>query len=82
VTRPSWLRAEDADGVVTRVGRCQQWGYIEPLLSDPKPHGIRPGYDKHELVNDIGYVVRTGWRLAPQRPTDFPPWETVYWWWS
>jgi transposase len=59
----------------------EQWGYVDHLLSDPKPHGNRAGHDKHEVVNAIAYVVRTGcaWR---QLPKDFPPWETVYWWFT
>src|ERR687898_324493 len=39
----------------------------------PKIHSTR------EILNAIFYVLRSGcaWRLLPR---DFPPWETVYWW--
>jgi transposase len=37
------------------------------------PHSTR------EILNAIFYVSKSGcpWRLLPR---DFPPWETVYWW--
>jgi transposase len=57
---------------------------VEPLLSAPTSHprGGRP--EKHarrDTVDAILYVVRTGcaWR---QLPADFPPWETVYWYFT
>jgi putative transposase len=39
----------------------------------PRTHGTR------EILNAIFYVLKSGypWRLLPK---DFPPWETVYWW--
>lgn len=35
--------------------------------------------DMREVINAIGYLVRSGceWRLLP---IHFPPWQTVYWW--
>jgi transposase len=32
-----------------------------------------------EVLNAIGYMARSGggWRMLPN---DFPPWQTVYWW--
>jgi len=58
-----------------------QWALADPLLSDPKLHGNKATRDKRELVNAILYLLRTGcaWR---QLPKDFPPWETVYWWFA
>jgi putative transposase len=36
-------------------------------------------HDSREILNAIFYVPKSGcpWRLLPK---DFPPWETVYWW--
>ncbi|MFE9768194.1 IS5 family transposase [Streptomyces sp. NPDC005808] len=64
----------------------EQWALVEPLLpaarSGPKG-GRREKHPRRRIVDAIFYVVRTGcaWR---QLPKDFPPWPTVYWyftWW-
>jgi transposase len=72
-------------GGVTRRTACypsdtsdEQWALIEPLLP-PVNNGGRPEkHPRRAVVDAILYVVRTGcaWR---QLPTDFPPWQTVYW---
>lgn len=58
----------------------QQWKLIESLLPDPPvgPAGRPPKHSKREIVNAILYLNRTGcaWRMLPK---DFPPWQTVYW---
>jgi transposase len=58
----------------------QQWELIESLLPDPPvgPAGRPPKHSKREIVNAILYLNRTGcaWRMLPK---DFPPWQTVYW---
>jgi hypothetical protein len=54
---------------------------VEPLLPAPGQGG-RPEKHPHRAVVDaILYVVRTGrsWR---QLPADFPPWQTVYWYFA
>ncbi len=56
----------------------EQWALIEPLLP-PVNRGGRPEkHPRRAVVDAILYVVRTGcaWR---QLPVDFPPWQTVYW---
>ena len=58
-----------------------EWAVVEPLLPAPTrhPRGGRPEkHPRREIVDAILYVVRSGcaWR---QLPADFPPWETVYW---
>jgi transposase len=55
-----------------------QWTLIEPLLPPPSTAGRREKHSRHLIVNAILYVVRTGcsWR---QLPHDFPPWQTVFW---
>lgn len=54
-----------------------QWRLIGPLIPPPKPGGRPREVDVREVVNAILYVVRTGcaWRHLPH---DFPPWQTVY----
>jgi transposase len=59
----------------------EQWALIEPLLPVPTRHprgGRREKHPRRAVVDAILYVVRTGcsWR---QLPADFPPWQTVYW---
>jgi transposase len=60
-----------------------QWALIEPLVPvlSSRGHGTRggrpPKYPRRRIVDAILYVDRTGcsWR---QLPHDFPPWDTVY----
>ena len=50
-----------------------QWGEIEPLYS-----GMRnQKWSKRELTNAVLYITKTGcqWRNLPH---DFPPYQTVY----
>lgn len=39
----------------------------------------KPEMDLREVLNVIRYMARSGagWRMLPH---DFPPWQTVYWW--
>jgi transposase len=56
-----------------------EWDRITPFLPNPAKKGRRPGVDLREVLNAIRYIARTGcsWRMLPK---DFPPWQTVYWW--
>src|SRR4051794_26104603 len=56
----------------------EQWALIEPLLPAPKGGGRPEKHPRRDIVDAILYVVRAGcaWRALP---ADFPPWETVYW---
>jgi transposase len=56
----------------------EQWAVIEPLLPPVKTGGRPEKHPRRAIVDAILYVVRTGcaWR---QPPADFPPWQTVYW---
>lgn len=64
----------------------EQWTLVEPLLPPARvgpKGGRREKHPRRRIVDAIFYVVRTGcaWR---QLPKDFPPWPTVYWyftWW-
>jgi transposase len=55
-----------------------QWALVEPLLPAPRTGGRPEKHSRRDIVDAILYVVRTGcsWR---QLPADFPPWQTVYW---
>lgn len=56
-----------------------EWARIAPLLPAPRRRGRKPGVDLREILNAIRYMARSGggWRMLPK---DFPPWQTVYWW--
>jgi transposase len=58
--------------------RDEQWAVIEPLLPQVNTGGRPEKHPRRAIVDAILYVVRTGcaWR---QLPADFPPWQTVYW---
>jgi transposase len=57
----------------------EEWQAIEPLMPGPARTGRHRAVDLREVVNAIRYLVKTGceWRMLPH---DFPPWQTVYWW--
>jgi putative transposase len=56
-----------------------EWSCFEPHDPVPRERGRPRIHSTREILNAIFYVVRSGcpWRLLPR---DFPPWETVYWW--
>jgi putative transposase len=55
----------------------RQWRRLEPHLPLAKPGGRPRGVDMRDLMDAILYVLRNGitWRALPH---DFPPWKTVY----
>jgi transposase len=56
----------------------EQWALVEPLLPPAGTGGRPEKHPRRAVVDAVLYVVRTGcsWR---QLPADFPPWQTVYW---
>ncbi|WP_368862021.1 IS5 family transposase, partial [Frankia gtarii] len=59
-----------------------QWALVEPLLpAAAAPVGRREKHDRRDLVDAILYVVRSGcaWRALP---SDYPPWQTVYYYFA
>jgi putative transposase len=50
---------------------------VEPIIPEAKTGGRPRNIDVRAVVNAIFYLLRTGcqWRLLPH---DFPPWQTVY----
>ncbi len=59
----------------------EQWAVIEPLLPPVNTGGRPEKHRRRAVVDATLYVVRTGcaWR---QLPADFPPWQTVYWYFN
>jgi putative transposase len=55
----------------------REWAILEPLVAQAKPGGHPRAVNLREVVNGIFYVLRGG---IPGRflPKDFPPWQTVY----
>ena len=61
-----------------------QWALLAPLVERPRRadgRGRPPAVDLREVVNAILYVLHEGcrWRALPH---DFPPWQTVYWYFA
>lgn len=57
----------------------EEWATVEPLLPRRSKRGRPREVDLREIMDAVRYLVRAGcgWRMLPK---DFPPWETVYWW--
>jgi len=57
----------------------EEWERIKPLLPEPPRRGRKISFDLREMLNAIRYMARSGggWRMLP---TNFGPWQTVYWW--
>ncbi len=57
----------------------QEWFLIEPLLPRAGRTGRPRKTDLRAVINALRYMVRAGceWRMLPN---DFPPWQTVYYW--
>lgn len=58
-----------------------EWEIIRPFLPEPPKRGRTPSTDLREVLNALRYLARSGggWRMLPK---DFPPWQTVYWWFA
>jgi putative transposase len=57
----------------------EEWDRMAPMLPKGPQKGRRSTTDLREVLNAIRYIARAGcgWRMLPK---DFPPWQTVYWW--
>lgn len=57
----------------------EEWSIVRPLLPVASKRGRKPTTDLREVLNALRYMARSGggWRMLPK---DFPPWQTVYWW--
>ncbi len=58
-----------------------EWTLLAPFLPAQAGCGRKRAWLMHEIVNAICYVLRGGvaWRLLP---SGFPPWRTIYRWFS
>ena len=56
-----------------------EWACLEPHVPTSNKRGRPKTHTTREVVDAIFYILKSGcaWRLLP---LDFPPWETVYWW--
>ena len=57
-----------------------EWKCLQLHVPTPNKRGRPSTHGTREILNAIFfYVLKSGcpWRLLPK---DFPPWETVYWW--
>jgi transposase len=56
-----------------------EWECLQLHVPAPNKRGRPRTHDTREILNAIFYILKSGcpWRLLPK---DFPPWETVYWW--
>ncbi len=57
----------------------QEWALMEPLLPGAARTGRPRKTELRSVINALRYLVRTGceWRMLPN---DFPPYQTVYYW--
>jgi putative transposase len=56
-----------------------EWACLAPHLSAPKAGGRPRTHSPRAVLDAVFYILKSGcpWRLLPR---EFPPWETVYWW--
>ncbi len=56
-----------------------EWQCLKLYVPPPNKRGRPKTHTTREILNAIFYILKSGcaWRLLPR---DFPPWETVYWW--
>jgi putative transposase len=56
-----------------------EWERLQLHVPPPNKRGRPKTHSTREILNAIFYLLKSGcaWRLLPR---DFPPWETVYWW--
>jgi len=59
----------------------EEWKRLEPHVPPPNKRGRPRAHVTREILDAIFYVLKSGypWRLLPR---DFPPWQTVYWWFA
>jgi len=58
-----------------------EWTCLESHIPAPKGRGRPRIHTTREVLDAIFYVLKSGcpWRLLPR---NFPPWGTVYWWFT
>jgi len=79
---PTTRRQHSRDGLRYETDLTdREWHVLQPHLPEPCRYGRPRAWPLREIVNAIFYLLRGGiaWRLLP---SDFPPWRTVYRWFS
>ena len=58
-----------------------EWKVVAELIPEPKKGGGKRRVDVRQIVNGCFYVTKTGcqWRMLPH---EYPPWQTVYWYFA
>jgi putative transposase len=58
-----------------------EWKVLESYVPAPDKRRRPRIHSPREILDAVFYVLKSGcpWRLLPK---DFPPWETVYWWFA
>jgi len=58
-----------------------EWEILQSYVRAPNKRGRPRIHSPREILDAVFYVLKSGcpWRLLPR---DFPPWETVYWWFA
>lgn len=76
--RHTGLTPKDRRGYRSDVSD-QEWKLIEPLLPGVARTGRPRKTELRQVINALRYLVRSGceWRMLPN---DFPPYQTVYYW--
>jgi putative transposase len=56
-----------------------EWKALAPHVPAANKRGRPRIHSSREILDAIFYVLKSGcpWRLLAR---DFPPWESVYWW--
>jgi putative transposase len=56
-----------------------EWRVLEPHVPAPNTRGRPRIHGLRQILDAVFYVLKSGcpWRLLPK---DFPPWQTIYWW--
>jgi len=56
-----------------------EWKVLEPHVPVPNNRGRPSIHSSRKILDAVFYILKSGcpWRLLPR---EFPPWETVYWW--
>lgn len=57
----------------------KEWLFIQPFLPPAPKRGRKPTTDPRDVLDALRCLARTGGGCQ-MLPNDFPPWQTVYWW--
>jgi putative transposase len=77
----SFWRGFGMDAIYPSDMNDEQWEAISRLLPPALPGGRPRSVNMRQVLNAIFYIARGGcsWRMLPK---DYPPWETVYYYFA